>query len=134
MRKLFKNLVYIFSMRRNLLSFPWNVPLNLIEMLVSLTLTVSSFLIGTAAFVLGLYLTRFEKMAPKDKLMPYLYLIVSLVSPPVIAIATTCIITVCSCQPLWMKIYLLLILFTPIVPAIAVIYILIHHSPQKREF
>jgi len=116
------------------LSFPWNLPLDLLEKLVSLTLAISGLLIGTASFVLGLYLPQFDRMASQEKLMSYLYLEISLLGPALLIIALTCVSVIFSCQELWLKTYLLLILVAPIVPALAVIYILIKNSPAKRKF
>jgi hypothetical protein len=115
------------------LNLPWNLPLDLIENLLSLTLTISGLLIGTASFILGLYLPQFQKMAPKEKLMPYLYLEASLLAPAVLTIALTCISVVFSSQELWLKTYFLLILAAPVVPAIAVMYILLKNIPTGRQ-
>lgn len=115
----------------NELSFPWNLPLNMIEMLISFTLTVSGFSIGTASFVTGLYIREFNEMAPKKKLMPYVYLIISLIILPLINIVISCIVITFSCQPIWLKLHLLLVVMTPVLPAIAIMYILIRNKPTK---
>ena len=116
----------------NELGFPWNLPLDTIEMLISFTLTTSGFSIGTASFVTGLYLKMFDEMASKENLMPFVYLISSLVILPLVIISLGCIVVVCSCQPFWLILYLLLILWIPVVPSIVIIYILIRHSPARR--
>ena len=114
------------------MSFPWNLPLDIIEMLVSFTLTASGFSIGTASFVTGLYIKEFGEMATKERLMPFVYLISSLIILPLVIISLSCIVVVCSCQPFWWILYFLLILLVPVVPAIAIIYLLIRHSPTRR--
>ena len=115
------------------MSFPWNLPLNMIETLVSFTLTVSGFLIGTASFVSGLYIKEFEEWASKEKLMSFVYLIVSLIVSPLVIIIVGCIVVLCSCQPFWLILYLLLILLVPVVPLIAIIYILKRYWPARRS-
>ena len=124
--------LFIQCVGGNELSFPWNLPLNMIEMLISFTLTTSGFSIGTASFVTGLYIKEFGEMAPKERLMPFVYLISSLVMLPLVIITLSCIVVVCSYQPFWLILYLLLILLVPVVPAIAITYILIRHSPTRR--
>ena len=114
------------------MSFPWNLPLDTIEMLISFTLTTSGFSIATASFITGLYIREFDERAPKKKLMPFVYLISSLVIFPLAIVTIGFIIVMCSCQPFWLIVYLLLILCVPVVPAIAIIYILIRHSPLRR--
>jgi len=104
----------------------------MIEMLISFALTASGFSIGTASFVVGLYIREFNEMAPKKKLMPFVYLIVSLIVLPIIVISISCMVIAFSCQPLWLKLNLALIILTPIAPAVAIIYILIRNSPTKR--
>jgi len=101
-------------------------------MLLSLTLTVSGFSIGTASFISGLYLSEFNKMAPKKELMLFVYLIVSLIGLPLVVIAISCITIAFSCQLIWLKLHLLLVTMTPVAPAVAIIYILIRNSPTKR--
>lgn len=128
-----KNIINIHFACGSTLNLPWNLPLDLIENLLSLTLTISGLLIGTASFILGLYLPQFQKMAPKEKLMPYLYLEASLLAPAVLTIALTCISVVFSSQELWLKTYFLLILAAPVVPAIAVMYILLKNIPTGRQ-
>lgn len=115
------------------LSFPWNVPLDTIDMLLSLTLAASGFLIGTASFVLGLYLSERHKMAPREELMPFVYLISSLISLPIVIVAVGCVVIMCSSHPSWMKLNLLLILLAPIVPAVAIICILVRKRPLRRS-
>ena len=114
------------------MSFPWNLPLNMIEMLISFTLTISGFSIGTASFVTGLYIKEFGDYAPKEKLMPFVYLIGSLLILPLVIIVISCVVVVCSCQPSWLIVYLLLILSVPTVPAVVIVYILKRHSPVRR--
>lgn len=114
------------------LSFPWNLPLDTIEMLISFTLTASGFSIGTASFVTGLYIKEFSDMATKERLMPFVYLISSLIILPLVIISLSCIVVVSSCQPFWLILYFLLILLVPVGPAIAIIYLLIRHSPTRR--
>ena len=117
-------------MRGSELSFPWNLPLNTIEMLVSFTLTVSGFLIGTASFVSGLYIREYEELASKEKLMSFVFLITSLIVPPLGIISLDCVIVLCSCQPLWLILHLLLILLVPVVPCMAIVYILRQYWPR----
>jgi len=113
------------------LTFPWNLPIETIEMIVSFALTISGFMIGTASFLMGIYLREYDAFAPPKKLILTAYLIICLVVSAVLAIVLGSIVVVFSCQPSWLIIYLMVFLLLPVLPAVAIFYLLIKNFPKK---
>jgi len=112
------------------MSFPWNVPLENIQMLVSLSLTVSGILVSAAYFLLGIYLSKYKDLSPKGELRLFAGLIFSLVALPILTIIMVCIVILFSCQEMWLKTYLLTLMLTPLVPAVTITAVLMWKYPS----
>jgi len=100
------------------------VSLETIETLLSITLTVSGFLIATASFITGLYLSELKTFPPKKKTKPFIYLIISLIVLPIVIAISNSIAIVFSDLAFWLKLYLFLINLASIAPIAVIVYIL----------
>lgn len=125
--------ILIYLEKGNDLTFPWNMPLDTIGLFVSFALTISGFLIATASFLMGLYIREFDELAQKDELLPYVYVIVSLIISSCLVIVLGSIIVISSAQPLWVILILMVFLSAPLLPVIAIIYILIPRLPGRSS-
>jgi nitrate reductase NapE component len=112
------------------MSFPYNTPLEILQSLVTMALSSSSFLVGASTFLLGKYLDKSKAHAPKSELGIFVLLIVSLLAFPIVSMIAVGILVFFSCQEMWLKAYLFLVTLTPIVPAIAIISIVSWKYPR----
>jgi hypothetical protein len=105
------------------MSFPFNVDLSTLNSFIAATISSAGFFVGIASFLTGRYLSEWESLATHGKLRTYYVLICSLLILPAINISLTEVLVLLSCQPVYLKAYLASLVFTPIVPMVAILII-----------
>ena len=104
--------------------FPLLESFDLITKMLTLSLTITGFLVAAATFVTGLYLSRMKTFPPKGRLKPFIYLIISLIAMPIIIVVTNSVAIAFSALPFCLKLYLLFINLAPIVPVAVISYLI----------
>ena len=115
------------------MTFPLNLQLDTIGLFVSFALTIAGFLIDTASFHMRLYIREYNERTPNRELLPYVYLLVSLIISSCLVMSLGGIVVFQSSQPLWMILILTVFLFAPLLPTIVIISILIQHLPRRSQ-
>jgi len=101
--------------------------------LLSLGLSVSSILVSTASFITGLYLSELKKFPTKKKIAPFVWLIISLTSISTLIIILNLIIVVSTIsQNIFLILYFMVFSLSPIIPIIAITFILVRYKPLEE--
>lgn len=99
--------------------------------LLRLAFTVSGFLVSTASFVTGIYLSELRKHPLKKEVNPLIWLTISLICCPILIVFLNFVILVYATLSLFFFSYLLTLALAPIVPVIAIICVLIKNRPLE---
>ena len=99
--------------------------------LLRLAFTISGFLVASASFIIGLYLSELKTFPQRAKVMPFVWLAISLILFPAVLVVWDFVIVLLTPLNMHFTLYLLTLSLAPAVPIVAIIYILSKHRPME---